>query len=364
LSSNAFALLPVQADSEEATFGTAFAHPQTDDIKEKLEKVRGIVDKLKSQRPEFRSAVELGLAVHELQYEINNPRALPASGTGVPSLQSIRNLLREAQDVSGGNNIVNDFVGLTLLRLAGQASVPAATRADLENEAIALSEKVAIQPGILSGFGDLGSTGRLSEKGQLQLLKLVLTHGKAEEDVYGEEALRRVKPKSPKLVSEILAAIGKTETKEKGKVPTLIRALETETGNSDVLNLLIQFASHRVTDQEARDDKRGEIGRNRAAALAALLAGTSYGIFHHESILRNERVRNAIRDAAGMPEGGRYDHDDGVEEAKNILEHYRDYTLDGSNPVFQRPQSSQGDLAIHNSSLPGVMPLPGPARHN
>jgi hypothetical protein len=65
-----------------------------------------------------------------------------------------------------------------------------------------------------------------------------------------------------------------------------------------------------------------------------------------------------------MPEGGRYDHDDGVEEAKNILEHYRDYTLDGSNPVFQRPQSSQGDLAIHNSSLPGVMPLPGPARHN
>jgi len=289
-----------------------------------------------------------------------------------------------------------DHVGQALLRLAAQDSVKAHDRTadekdrirpQIENDVIQIVQTPLRDIRfLLTGMGNLGSVGGLSENGQRKLLEFVLNHGRAEEDVSGEHALRQVMPKTKALVEGMLVKIEAArddqtngDARRKGKVPTLILALETEVGLKErgketalskrVTELLIKIATRELTKEEldkakkdGNDNIRSEVGRDRAAAIAALLAGTYHGGFHHANRLRDERIRAAIEKAASLEEGGRFDHDAGVEEAKRIVEHFSDYTLDGSNPIFTKPTKSESNLATHNSNLRSSRPISTPVR--
>jgi hypothetical protein len=305
-------------------------------------RIAEVVAQLKRAKDAFphdhRKADDLEDGVRNLVYALDNRGALPAPGPGVArdiSPRAIRALLSELRGLSGseylsGHDFV-DEIGHVLGRLAAQDSVSASERADIERQTIALTEHLHEADQIIQGLGELGSAGRLSEHGQLQLLGLALEKCSDEGAVFCANALRQVRPKSRALVDRILSLLNDSGVLRRGQLPMLAGALETEYANPRVVRALIGIV---------RDP--GQDGFSRSAAIEALLLGSGH-ILSRPSALRNRAIREAILACSRMP-GGPYDSDVGVNTAKRVIAAFPG--------MF--PATDDAGLTEHNPALAGA----------
>jgi hypothetical protein len=246
---------------------------------------------------------------------------------------------------------MSSYAAPILLRLAAQNSTGEKDRADLEKEVIAYSKaadasaakaagehkagRIALQRSLIEAFGDIGSIGRLSEEGQFYLLKLLREHaGLPPDAVAAEEAMRRLKPKSKKLVDTILGVLADPKNNNQAFRPHLIVGLRTETGKN-VVKALIGLASDTSNWQDVRKE-----------AVLALFGGrASYKGYPRPAAWKNAAIREAIEKIAKEESGDGIFKNYAVDEARKIVAAFA-----------PKKKVDEGSLRRHDSSRSDELP--------